>query len=229
MKFVQFGRSSGYSCDPLHPNKHYLGPCYLNIMSSMLSSALDSAPESSMNLATSMTAAIILIALFYLQVTRGSSKTTKGKPIPRIFHDPAIRAIIKGDLGDLPALHSRYGDLVQVTFIGEPAVFVGGLSNIRTVLNSDHSTVQADLPKPMVRLLGAGNLQTIHGKDHSRDRQILSPIFTPKNIRGYIPRVAQLASDMVAEWVETSEKMGGVSGYGEVRRYVIRVSIAMKY
>ena len=195
-------------------------------MFSILSSAFESAPEGSVQLATSFTAAAILIALFYLQVIRGNSNSIKGKPIPRYYGDPALRALIKGDLGDLPAIHRRHGsDILQLTFLGEPAVMVAGLSNIRTVLNSDHSMVHAALPTPMVKLLGPGNLQTVHGKEHTRDRQILSPIFTPKNIRGYIPRVAELASDTVDGWVQTCANVGCVSGYSEIRRYVIRVRL----
>ena len=145
---------------------------------------------------------IYFIFSYFIPTSSTTDGNSKYKKISKIFYDPAIRAIFTGSLGNLPALHARHGDLVSVTFIGEKAILVGGLSNIRAVLNNEN--FQADLPKPMVKLIGQGNLQTVHGKQHARDRKILSPIFTPTNLKGYVPRVADLAQNTVAAWEKVS-------------------------
>ncbi|KAL4519214.1 hypothetical protein Ndes2437B_g05074 [Nannochloris sp. 'desiccata'] len=175
-------------------------------------------------------AVLIFTLLSYLSAQSRRYSPTNSKKIPRIFYDPAIRAIFTGSLGNLPALHSCYGDLIHLTFIGEPAILVGGLPNIRAVLTNDN--FQADLPKPMVKLLGQGNLQTVHGKEHARDRKILSPIFTPTNLKGYIPRVAILAKNTVKSWEiastnNTCGKNTSILAYTEIRKYVLRVGLEL--
>jgi cytochrome P450 len=177
---------------------------------------------------TCLTAALIYLLLSYFNIAQRSSSSPTKRKIPRILYDPAIRAIFTGSLGNLPALHSRYGNLINVTFIGEPAILVGGLSNVRAVLNNDN--FQADLPKPMVRLLGQGNLQTIHGKDHARDRKFLAPIFTPTNLKGYIPRVANLAQNTLRTWETACSSTTGnrtILAYAEIRKYVLRVGLEL--
>jgi retinoid hydroxylase len=206
------------------------------------------------SLATACVAAILFSIIFYLSPNKGSPSssdyTINKNKIPRIFYDPAIRAIFTGSLGNLPALHARHGNLINLTFIGEPATLVGGLHNIRAVLNNEN--IQASLPKTMVKLLGEGNLQTIHGKQHARDRKIMAPIFTPTNLKGYIPRVADLAKNTVSSWERaTGSSRGGnidksatasattdcttkgspitssISAYHEIRKYVLRVGLEL--
>jgi cytochrome P450 len=79
----------------------------------------------------------------------------------------------------------------------------------------------------MVKLLGKGNLQTVHGKEHARDRKILSPIFTPTNLKGYVPRVAKLAENTVASWKKASNTTGDILAYAEIRKYVLRVGLEL--
>jgi len=180
---------------------------------------------------TACLAGVLIFTLLTYLRRSSPGKTVNSKQIPKIFYDPAIRAIFAGSLGNLPALHTRYGNLIHLTFIGEPAILVGGLSNIRAVLTNDN--FQADLPKPMVKLLGEGNLQTVHGKEHARNRKILSPIFSPTNLKGYIPRVATLAKNTVNSWeIATKSNTDGapntsILAYTELRKYVLRVGLEL--
>lgn len=175
---------------------------------------------------------LVLMALFIaaglLLFREQHSSLGTTKPIPSAWLlDPALHALFTGQMQDLPAVHRRYGPIVRARFLGQPVLLVGGLANVRALLNADHTVIRTNLPRAVVNIFGPDNLQQLRGHEHTQKRRLLNPIFGPRNLGAQIPRIVDVASELVEEWISQSGRGAPIYGYAAVREYVITISAGL--
>ena len=95
-----------------------------------------------------------------------------------------------------------------------PVVLARRGGTFRRVFFGQILIIMLDLPKPMIKLFGIGNLQTIHGREHTAARKMLTPFFRPSNLQTYIARLSHMATEMVAKWISRDQKVCYPSGFG---------------
>ena len=81
---------------------------------------------------------------------------------------------------------------------------------IEAVLSYQHRPTlsAADWPHTVAMLMGMKTFALIKHNQHLDVRKMLLPAFSPKTILQYIPRKAEIAEQMCAEWAQQAQLKG---------------------
>ena len=71
------------------------------------------------------------------------------------------------------------------------------------------------------KLLGRKQLVVLHGQQHTQVRRLLAPAFTPKVSQQYIPRTAEIAQALCADWAASKS----VKGEDSMKAYTFQVRL----
>ncbi|EFN56777.1 hypothetical protein CHLNCDRAFT_144261 [Chlorella variabilis] len=93
-----------------------------------------------------------------------------------------------------------HGPLFWWRFLGRRMIMVGTVEAVKQLLNAEGSLVKADYPPSVHKLLGPWGTVNISGKHHIRIKRLAQAAFTPRAIRGYLPRMQAIAEQAVQKW-----------------------------
>lgn len=170
-------------------------------------------------LTSAVLGSVVLLTVVFL--AKWAMAPSQGKRIPATwFRDYGLYSVFTSKMPDWAALAQTWGPVFRTRFLGKDMVVISGAANVRATLNADVDVVRANLPAGLHALLGEGNLMSLHGKAHARQRRLLLLAFTPANLRGYTQRLGAVAEAMTAEW----GRRGVISGHKDVRFFVVKVA-----
>lgn len=134
--------------------------------------------------AAGLAAAVLLLWL----VAVGLPPYRKDPSIPTPWMwDLALKSAATASRLDWMGLARQFGPVFRCRFMFEPVLLVSGPAEVRELLHGEHDLVAMDLPPALKRLIGPLNLANMRGKEHLREKRLLSVAFTPANLRGYLP------------------------------------------
>ncbi|PSC75274.1 cytochrome P450 [Micractinium conductrix] len=169
----------------------------------------------------------VLVAAAALAVAaRRTAGAGAGKPIPAPFpfwSDLVIEVTKTGDFPDLVALHAKHGPVFWWRLLGRRLLMVGSYEAVMTLLKGEYSIVEADHPPSVKALIGPEGLSNVTGKTHMRIKRLTMAAFTPKAVRGYLPRIQTAAEKLVSKWAAA----GDVLVYQEMKLYAFRVAVEL--
>ncbi|EFN56775.1 hypothetical protein CHLNCDRAFT_144259 [Chlorella variabilis] len=102
-------------------------------------------------------------------------------PSPFPFWSDLIIETRKRGFPDFVKLHAQHGPLFYWRFLGPRKLFVGSFEAVK-------------------QLLGPWGMVNISGKQHARVKRLAQAAFTPRAIRGYLPRMQTIAEQAVQKW-----------------------------
>ncbi|PRW50773.1 glutamine cyclotransferase [Chlorella sorokiniana] len=147
-------------------------------------------------------------------------------PIPNPFpwwSDLVLEVTLSSDFPDTVKLHAQHGPLFWWRFLGRRVLMVGTYEAAMALLKGEHDIVEADYPDSVKAMLGPFGMVNTYGKDHTRLKRLMQAAFTPKAIRGYLPRMQASAEEAVAKW----EKQGLIHAYEEMKWWTFRVAVEL--
>lgn len=83
--------------------------------------------------------------------------------------------------------------------------------------------VEADYPPSVQHLVGKQGISNLAGKQHMRIKRLVQAAFTPKAIRGYMPRMQAMAEEAVQKWAA----QGDILTYNEMKWFTFRVAVGI--
>ncbi|EFN55595.1 hypothetical protein CHLNCDRAFT_134129 [Chlorella variabilis] len=121
-------------------------------------------------------------------------------PMGPWYSDMMMPVLRTGRFPDMVKLHAQHGPLFWWSFLGRRMLMVGTLEAVTRVHLGEGVIVRADYPTSVRKLLGPWGTLNTHGKAHIRIKRLAQPAFTPKAIRGYLPRMQAIAEQAVQKW-----------------------------
>lgn len=171
-------------------------------------------------------AAVAALFLTHQRRQRGAAVASgpQSAPIPSPFpfySDLTWVVTMTGDFPDSVKLHARHGPVFWWRFLGRRMLMVAGLEEVNQVLRAEHTTVEAEYPPSVKHMLGRWGLVNCAGKQHIRIKRLAQAAFTPKAIRGYLPRMQASAEEAVRKWAD----QGDILVYQEMKWWTFRVAV----
>ncbi|KAL4444062.1 hypothetical protein ABPG75_011799 [Micractinium tetrahymenae] len=149
-----------------------------------------------------------------------------GKPIPSpypLWSDLALDVTVKGDFPDAVKQHAQFGPVFWWRFLGRRLLMVGDYEASMRLLKGEHTIVEADYPPSVQHLVGKWGIANLASKQHMRIKRLVQAAFTPKAIRGYMPRMQAMAEEAVHKWTA----QGDILAYNEMKWYTFRVAVSV--
>ncbi|KAL4444057.1 hypothetical protein ABPG75_011794 [Micractinium tetrahymenae] len=122
---------------------------------------------------------------------------------------------------DSVQLHAQHGPVFWWRILGRRSLMVGTFEAAMHLLKGEHAIVEADYPPSVHHVLGRWALVNLHGKQHLHIKHLAQAAFTPKAIRGYLPRMQATAEEAVQKWAA----QGDILVYHEMKWFTFRVAV----
>lgn len=176
--------------------------------------------------------AILAVAILLSRQRRSSSGEAPApglanlKPIPEpypFWSDLALDVTVRGDFPDSVKQHAQFGPVFWWRFLGRRLLMVGDYEASMRLLKGEHTIVEADYPPSVQHLVGKQGISNLAGKQHMRIKRLVQAAFTPKAIRGYMPRMQAMAEEAVAKWAA----QGDILAYNEMKWFTFRVAVSV--
>lgn len=142
-------------------------------------------------------------------------------PMGPWYSDMMMPVLRTGRFPDMVKLHAQHGPLFWWSFLGRRMLMVGTLEAVTRVHLGEGVIVRADYPTSVRKLLGPWGTLNTHGKAHIRIKRLAQPAFTPKAIRGYLPRMQAIAEQAVQKWAAE----GDILVHQEMKWFTFRVVV----
>ncbi|KDD75989.1 cytochrome P450 [Helicosporidium sp. ATCC 50920] len=187
-----------------------------------------SAPDSGLS-STVAVVSLVCLPVAVIVAHRISSKPVLGpwpeglpRPPQPFWGDSIVQAVLQDDLPDASVKsHTKGGPVYRRTYMGESTTFVSGAANVRSVLNAENNGVISVWPTATYTLLGSKSLAMLHGSEHERLRRMMQVAFTPKAMRGYLPRIEEIMREQMATWA-SGERL---SGWEVANKMMLKVAL----
>jgi len=117
----------------------------------------------------------------------------------------------------------KYGSIFKTHILGRPTVVMIGAEATRFVLMGENQYFTSSWPPSTEILLGESALSIQQGSVHQSRRKLLSQIFQPKAIAGYLPIIEPIIQSYLQKW----ERCGTLTWYPELRNFTFDVACTL--
>ncbi|MBW4448557.1 MAG: cytochrome P450 [Spirirestis rafaelensis WJT71-NPBG6] len=152
-----------------------------------------------------------------------STRTEKSLPLPPgSFGLPFIGETISflRDRDFAQKRHERYGAIFKTHLFGRPTVMMLGAEANRFLFTNENQYFSVTWPYSTKVLLGPASLAMQTGEIHQKRRKLLSQVFQPRALAGYISTMESIIQSYLQKW----QQMGTLTWYPELRKYTFDVA-----
>jgi cytochrome P450 len=152
-----------------------------------------------------------------------STRTEKSLPLPPgSFGLPVIGETISflRDRDFAQKRHERYGAIFKTHLFGRPTVMMLGAEANRFLFTNENQYFSVTWPYSTKVLLGPGSLAMQTREIHQKRRKLLSQVFQPRALAGYISTMESIIQSYFHKW----QQMGTLTWYPELRKYTFDVA-----
>ncbi|KAI3427118.1 hypothetical protein D9Q98_007055 [Chlorella vulgaris] len=165
---------------------------------------------------------LAMAAAVFVATQRGTGSGA-AIPNPKPFSDLVFEVTLTGGFPNMVKLHAAHGPVFWWRLLGRRMLMVGSYEAAKQLLMGEGTLVRADYPPSVKQMLGPWGMVNIHGKSYTRIKRLAQAGFTPKAIRGYLPRIQAIAEEGVQRWAAE----GDILAYPEMKWYTFRVAVEL--